>query len=140
MAFGSSKRESVSKVQSSSSQSVFSKDLSVNGEVLCPGLIRIEGKVEGSIKGKGEITVAESAEIKADIEARKVVVLGQVEGNIRALEGVEIVASGKVYGDVTTDKISIEEGAIFTGKCITKTPEKMKLSPKEETKVLKKSV
>ncbi len=139
MAFGSSKKESI-RTQVSSNQSVFSQDLSVNGNILCSGLMRIEGKVEGSIKGKGEITIAESAEVKADIEAKKVVVLGEVRGNIKALESVEIVASGKVYGDIATDKISIEEGAIFTGKCITKTPEKEKPSLKEAGKTQKKSV
>ena len=139
MAFGSSKKESVN-TQVSSNQSVLSQDLSVNGNILCSGLMRIEGKVEGSVKGKGEITVAESAQVKADIEAKKVIILGEVQGNIKALESVEIVASGKVYGDITTDKISIEEGAIFTGKCITKSPEKEKPPLKEAGKTQKKSV
>ena len=139
MAFGSSKKEGV-RMQVSSNQSVLSQDLSVNGNILCSGLMRIEGKVEGSIKGEGEITIAESAKVKADIEAKKVIVLGEVQGNIKALESVEIVSSGKVYGDITTDKISIEEGAIFTGKCITKSPEKEKPPLKETGKTQKKSV
>lgn len=134
MAFGSSKKENISRIQSSSSQSVFAKDLSVKGDVVCPGSLRVEGKIEGSIKGKGIITIAEASVTKADIDATKVVVLGQVEGNITATEIVEIVASGKVYGDITTDKFSVEEGAVFTGKCVTKTLEKKEIPQKEEPK------
>jgi len=140
MAFGARKEESKEIV--SSSQSVFAKDLSVKGDVICNGLLRIEGHVEGSIRGNGEITVAENALAKAEIEGRKVIVLGKVEGNIKAKESVDVVASGQVFGDVTTDKISIEEGAVFTGKCITKSPEPEKpvetpvISAKDDRKVV----
>ncbi|MGC8722190.1 MAG: bactofilin family protein [Caldisericaceae bacterium] len=121
MAFGTRKEETKEFV--SSSQSVFAKDLSIKGDIVCNGLLRIEGNIEGSVKGNGEITVAENATAKAEIEGRKVIVLGRIEGNVKAKESVDIVASGKVFGDVTTDKIAIEEGAVFTGKCITKSPE-----------------
>jgi cytoskeletal protein CcmA (bactofilin family) len=120
MAFGARKEETKEFV--SSTQSVFAKDLLVKGDVVCDGLLRIEGHVEGTIKGSGEITIAENASAKAEVEGRKVVVLGKVEGNIKAKESVDVVASGQVFGDITTNKISIEEGAVFTGKCITKMP------------------
>lgn len=140
MAFGTRKEETKEFV--SSTQSVFAKDLSVKGDVVCDGLLRIEGHVEGTIRGNGEITVAENASAKAEIEGRKIVVLGKVEGNIKAKESVDVVASGQVFGDITTDKISIEEGAVFTGKCITKIPivEKPQEMPPTPTKDDKKIV
>jgi cytoskeletal protein CcmA (bactofilin family) len=125
MAFGT-KKETTARNVNTSDQSILAKDVVVKGEVFCTGLLRVEGKIEGSIKGSGEITVAESADLKADIEGRKVIILGKVEGNIKASESVELVATAKVFGDITTDKISIEEGAVFTGKCVTKAPEKPK--------------
>jgi len=131
MAFGVKKAE-VPKVVTSSTQSVFAKDLSVKGDLNCSGLLRVEGHVEGSIRGNGEITIAEGASLKAEVEGRKVVILGKVEGNIKATEAVEIISSAQVFGDVTTDKILIEEGAVFTGKCITKLPEKKEEFIKEE--------
>jgi cytoskeletal protein CcmA (bactofilin family) len=133
MAFGV-KKEEVPKVVTSSTQSVFAKDLSVKGDVSCSGLLRVEGHVEGSIRGNGEITIAEGASLKAEVEGRKVVILGKVEGNIKAIEAVEIISSAQVFGDVTTDKILVEEGAVFTGKCITKLPEKKEEFIKEEPK------
>jgi len=131
MAFGS-KREVSQTGINTSDQSVLAKDIVVKGDLICQGLLRIEGRVEGAIKGNGEITIAEGAELKADIEGRKIIVLGKVEGNIKAKESVEIIASAKVFGDITTDKISIEEGAVFTGKCITKVPEKTEETSKKE--------
>ena len=133
MAFGI-KKEELSKVGTSSTQSVFAKDISIKGDVTCSGLLRVEGHVEGSIRGNGEITIAEGSSLKAEVEGRKVVILGKVEGNIKATEAVEIVSSAQVFGDVTTDQISIEEVAIFTGKCITKQPEKKEEFIKEEPK------
>lgn len=133
MAFGAKKVE-VPKVGTSSSQSVFAKDLSIKGDVNCPGLLRVEGHLEGSIRGSGEITISEGATLKADVEGKKIIVLGRVEGNIKATEAVEIVSSAQVFGDVTTDKILVEEGAVFTGKCVTKQPEKKEEIIKEEPK------
>ncbi len=134
MAFGAKKETGNVRNTNTTDQSILAKDVTVKGDIICEGLLRIEGKVEGAIKGNGEITIAEGAELKADVEGRKVVVLGKIEGNIKAKESVEIISSAHVFGDITTDKISIEEGAIFTGKCITKVPEKTSTEPKKEEK------
>ena len=141
MAFGTRKEAGTTRNVNTTDQSVLAKDVAVKGDVICEGLLRIEGRVEGSIKGNGEITIAESADLKADVEGRKVVVLGKVEGNIKAKESVELISSAHVFGDITTDKISIEEGAIFTGKCITKVPEKeVEIAHTETKKEEKKGV
>ena len=135
MAFGAKKETGTQRNINTTDQSVLAKDITVKGDIVCGGLLRIEGKIEGAIKGNGEITIAEGADLKADVEGRKIVVLGKVEGNIKAKESVELISSSHVFGDVTTDKISIEEGAIFTGKCITKVPEKpSSTEPKKEEK------
>ncbi len=132
MAFGQRREEHT---QVSTTQSVFAKDLSVKGDVICNGILRIEGRLEGTIKGDGDITVAEHSEVVGDIEGRKVVVLGKVRGNITSKEIVEIIASSEVNGDVTTEKLSIEEGAIFNGKINTKQKEELKKEePKKEEK------
>nr|MBP8782493.1 polymer-forming cytoskeletal protein [Paludibacteraceae bacterium] len=59
-----------------------------------------------------------------------------VEGNIVAKESVELIAQSSVVGDITAEKISIEEGAVIEGKCITKKPEQPKttIPPKIEEK------
>lgn len=133
MAFGARKEEGHPQI--STTQSVFSKDLMVKGDVVCNGLLRIEGHVEGTVKGDGEVTVAEHSEVVGDVEGRKIIVLGAVRGNITARESVEVVASAEVNGDITTEKLSIEEGAVFNGKCITKVKEEHKLEePKKEEK------
>lgn len=135
MAFGQKKEEA--RPQVSTTQSVFAKDLSIKGDIICNGILRIEGHVEGTIKGDGEVTVAEHSEVVGDIEGRKVVVLGKVRGNIVAKEILEVIASSEVVGDVTTEKLSIEEGATFNGKIITKTKEEPKKEPlKEEKKIV----
>jgi cytoskeletal protein CcmA (bactofilin family) len=135
MAFGAKKEEVSNKAVTSSTQSVLAKDLSIKGDISCSGLLRVEGHVEGSIKGNGEITISEGATLKAEVDGRKIIVLGKIEGNVKASESIELVSSAQVFGDITTDKISIEEGAVFTGKCITKQlPEKKEEFTAPETK------
>ncbi len=139
MAFGARKEtNTAARNINTTDQSVLAKDVTVKGDIICEGLLRIEGKVEGAIKGNGEITIAENADLKADVEGRKIVIIGKVEGNIKAKENVELISSARIFGDITTDKISIEEGAVFTGKCTTKAPEKPK--PAETKKEDKKGV
>ncbi len=140
MAFGAKKETNTSRNANATDQSLLAKDVIVKGDIVCEGLLRIEGKVEGAIKGNGEITIAEKADLKADVNGRKIVILGNIEGNIKATESVELIASAHVFGDITTDKISIEEGAVFTGKCITKVPEKTKPNFTETKKEDKKGV
>lgn len=133
MAFG---RKEDTKETFSTTQTVIAKDLSVKGDVNCEGVMRIEGEIEGNIRGNGEITIAETGKVKGDIAARKVIVIGHVEGNIVAKESVELIAQSSVVGDITAEKISIEEGAVIEGKCITKKPEQPKttIPPKIEEK------
>ena len=47
------------------------------------------------------------------------VIQGKVEGNITANQRVELRNSGVVIGDIKTQRILIEEGAIFKGKLDT---------------------
>jgi cytoskeletal protein CcmA (bactofilin family) len=72
--------------------------------------------VEGLIELDGrKLTVGATAKVKADINARDVVVYGYVKGNIRAKGRVEIKKDGSVIGDLTTAQIMIEDGADFKG-------------------------
>jgi cytoskeletal protein CcmA (bactofilin family) len=45
-----------------------------------------------------------------------VIVSGDVNGNISANGGLEITKTGKVFGDIVSDKLIVDEGAIYKGK------------------------
>lgn len=84
-----------------------------------PVNLRINGKFEGNLDTKGKLTIGKSADVKADIAGEEIIVGGKVKGNIKATKSVRILFTGRITGNIEVPKISIEEGAVFNGKCRT---------------------
>jgi cytoskeletal protein CcmA (bactofilin family) len=104
---------------------------SFKGELNVKGTLRVDGTVEGQLDAD-YVILSESAEVKGEIKAKKIIIGGKMDGNVRAQELVEIKSKGKVLGDISTPKLAIIEGAEFDGKVAMKKVE-MK---KEESKVI----
>ncbi len=76
----------------------------------------IEGQFEGSINVQDRsLTIGVHGEVKAGIQASRVIIHGSVTGNISARERIEIRKTGRVLGDLVGPGIAIEEGAYFKG-------------------------
>ena len=84
-----------------------------------PVNLRINGKFEGSLDTKGKLTVGQAAEIRADIVGENITIAGNIKGNIKATEAVKLLSTAQVIGNIEVPRISIEQGAIFNGKCRT---------------------
>jgi cytoskeletal protein CcmA (bactofilin family) len=96
--------------------SVIGRTLHVKGELEAAEDMLIEGRVEGSIKHTANrLTVGTSGVVNADINAKNLVIEGTVEGNVVGSESVEIRSSADVRGNVYTARISIADGAQFSG-------------------------
>jgi cytoskeletal protein CcmA (bactofilin family) len=54
--------------------------------------------------------------VKADLNAREIIVRGKVEGKITARDKVQLGSTGQVTGEVQTDRLTIEDGALLRGK------------------------
>jgi len=99
---------------------------SFKGELNVKGTLRVDGTVEGKLDAD-YLILSESAEVKGEIKAKKILIGGKMDGNVRAQELVEIKSKGKVLGDIFTQNLAIIEGAEFNGKVEMK---------KEEGKVI----
>ncbi|MGD9896856.1 MAG: polymer-forming cytoskeletal protein, partial [Candidatus Methylacidiphilaceae bacterium] len=96
---------------------VLTRDTEFRGTVGFTGELQLNGRLEGEILSEdGTLVIGDTALVKADIRAKKVVVRGQVFGNILARERLEMVGSARVFGDVQTGALAIEQGAVFVGK------------------------
>jgi len=96
---------------------VVGADSHFKGELSFERTAKINGKFDGTVTGKGELLVSESALCKADVQAGGVQVDGTVEGNLRASNTVRLNSKGIVRGDVTAAKMVMAEGASFYGLC-----------------------
>jgi len=88
----------------------------IKGELIGGEDLKLEGKIEGAISlGGHRLNVGSTAHIHADIIAREVVVAGEVIGNVNAPDRIELKKGGSIVGDLTTNRLVIEDGAIFKG-------------------------
>ena len=101
---------------SSQHQTVLGKTVVLRGELSASEDLLIEGQFEGTISLEDHcLTVGADGQVKAEVRARQVVILGSVSGNVLAREKVEIRRSGHMVGDLKAGAVAIEEGAYFKG-------------------------
>jgi cytoskeletal protein CcmA (bactofilin family) len=92
------------------------KSVVIKGELNGSEDLTIEGHVEGKIELRDHVlTIGPNGKIKAELNAKAIVVLGEVIGNVTATEKVDIRENGSVEGDITAPRVAIAEGAHFRG-------------------------
>ena len=90
--------------------------ISIRGTIISRGDVYLNGEVEGKVEAvNSTVTVGPTATVVANLEAKKVVIVGHVDGNLKATEVVELQKTGQITGDLTTARIAIEDGAYFKG-------------------------
>jgi cytoskeletal protein CcmA (bactofilin family) len=93
------------------------KSVVVKGELSGSEDLYVDGNVEGSIELRNNsLIVGPNGTVKANVNAKGVVIQGRVDGTVSASDRVEMRKTAVVRGDVTTQRIAIEEGASFQGK------------------------
>jgi len=90
--------------------------LRVKGDLTGTEDLLVDGAIEGMIQlNEHKLTVGMAAKLKADINAREVVVYGCVQGNVHGTGRIEIKKGGSVIGDLRTAQVLIDDGADFKG-------------------------
>jgi excisionase family DNA binding protein len=82
-----------------------------------PVNLRINGKFEGTLETKGNLTVGPNAIILAEIVGDNIVIGGRVKGKITAKESLTLLPSAMVEGHIYPAKLNIAEGAVLEGQC-----------------------
>jgi cytoskeletal protein CcmA (bactofilin family) len=93
------------------------KSVKIKGELSGSEDLTLYGQMEGSVRLPDyTLTIGPHADIKAEISAKSVVIMGGVTGNVTAGEKVEIRATGSVTGDIASPRLAIAEGGCLCGK------------------------
>ncbi|MGA2420144.1 MAG: polymer-forming cytoskeletal protein [Candidatus Acidiferrum sp.] len=94
-----------------------SQGIKIKGEVTGSEDLYVDGHVEGKLNlSNGTLTIGPNGVVKADVDAREVLVSGRVEGNINGRDKIQLLSTGQVSGEVRTERLAIEEGATLRGK------------------------
>lgn len=109
------------------------KSVVVKGELSGSEDLYVDGQVEGSISLRGQsLTIGPNGRVRANIEARNVILHGQVDGNITASDRVELRKSASLKGDISTARIAIDDGAYFKGTIDIQKTEAPRVEPKPQ--------
>lgn len=96
--------------------SIVARDMTITGDMQTEGVVKVEGKVVGTIRATSQIIVSPGAMIEGDLLTNEAVIAGEVQGTIRASDRVELQATAYVRGDIYTPRISVLEGGRVSGE------------------------
>lgn len=119
--------------EASAPETIVGATVKVEGDLISEGDIKVDGLLIGKIKTTKNLYVGPMAKIEADVEAGNAVLAGIVKGDIKVKEHLVIQETGKVDGNISCGRLSIAEGAHFSGSCVM--PESSELKeplPEEE--------
>ena len=85
------------------------------GKFTSSGNVRMDGKFVGALEIAGNILVGESADIRADINARNISIAGTIRGNVTG-DKVQLLRTGRIWGDISAAALTTAEGAFIDGK------------------------
>lgn len=101
----------------SNSSNIIGKGTIVQGNVETFGNIRVEGKVLGDIKTKSKAAFGQSSQVEGSVLAQNAEVAGHITGTIEVTELLVLKPTATIDGDIITNKLLVESGATFNGKC-----------------------
>jgi cytoskeletal protein CcmA (bactofilin family) len=93
------------------------RSLVIKGELSASEDLTLSGQMEGRVSVPDHtLTIGPDANIRAEINASSVVIMGALFGNVTATRRVEIRATGSVTGDVLSPRLAIADGGRLLGK------------------------
>ena len=89
----------------------------IKGDIIATGDFRLDGVLEGNIQLNGKLVVGDSGVVNGNVLCQNANMIGTVNGNLSVKELLSLHTTARVRGDILINKLSIEPGAAFSGKC-----------------------
>ena len=89
----------------------------VKGDITASGDFRLDGLLQGNIQLDGKLVVGDTGVVNGNVLCQNANIIGTVNGNLSVRELLSLHATARVRGDILINKLSIEPGAKFAGKC-----------------------
>jgi cytoskeletal protein CcmA (bactofilin family) len=97
------------------SLSIIAAGTTVSGDIACGGVLKVEGRIEGSVLEARQVMLAKQGGIQGNVNAHEVVVGGVIDGDVTATDRLELQSSAVVNGEINTKSIVVMEGARING-------------------------
>ena len=100
-----------------SNEFLLAKAFSIHGDVHAASDLTIEAEVRGNVRvPRHELTIGRHGRIRAQVQARAVVVRGTVRGDVTATDVVRVQETGRVTGNIAAGRVAIADGAQVQGR------------------------
>jgi cytoskeletal protein CcmA (bactofilin family) len=107
-----------------------SQGIKIHGEIAGSEDLFLDGELNGKLDLAGaSLTIGPNGRVKADVNAREVIVRGYLIGKVAGKDRVQIWNAGRVEGEIRTERLVIEDGAVLRGKVETGKPAEKSASP-----------
>ncbi len=104
-------------VESTNSINILTSGTVVKGDITATGDFRLDGTLEGNLQLNGKLVVGDTGSVTGNILCLNANIMGTVKGNLSVKESLTLYRNSRVEGDILINKLSIEPGAVFLGKC-----------------------
>lgn len=96
--------------------SIVGPGMRIVGDCEVEGTVRIEGRVEGSVKAGKAVVVGKEGIVDGTVETQDAVIAGAVTGSVVAESRLELQATARIEGDIQARRMQLEEGAMVNGR------------------------
>ena len=100
------------------SMSIIGPGMHIVGDLVTDGTVRIEGRVEGTIRAGKAVVIGKEGELQGEIHTQDAVIGGRVRGTISAASRLELQATCDIEGHIQAraQHLHLEQGARFNGQ------------------------
>lgn len=95
--------------------SIIAAGMRIHGDIDTDGVVKIEGRVEGTVRAGRQVLVGRQGEVHGDIITAEAVLGGRVQGKVHGSERVEVQGTSTIIGDIETKAIQVIEGGRING-------------------------
>ena len=96
--------------------SIIGPGMKIVGDCITDGTVRVEGRVEGSVKAGKAVVIGKDGTVQGNIDTQDAVISGTIEGTVNAQSRLELQATCRIDGEVFARRMQLEEGAILNGR------------------------
>ncbi len=94
----------------------------IEGSFSFDGPTVVNCKLVGNVIAKSSFSVGPEGDIKGNITAAEVTVAGKVVGDIDASTKISLKKPASIQGNIKSPKVSVEDGVVFNGQVMMKSP------------------
>lgn len=98
--------------------SIIGPGMTVVGDVVTEGTVRIEGRIQGTVRASKAIVIHRDGVVEGDVITQDAVIGGRVRGTVSAESRLELQSTCDIEGQIRApaQHLQLEEGARFNGQ------------------------